>query len=83
MDNRVIGVRFLVGARDLSILHSVHTGYGPLPATCQMGTRAVYPGLKRPAREGDHSPPSSAQVMNAWNHTSTSHTPHDSVLNYV
>jgi hypothetical protein len=25
------------------------------------------PGVKRPGRETDHSPPSSAEVENAWN----------------
>jgi hypothetical protein len=29
-------------------------------------------GEKRPWREADHSPPSSAEVRNAWNYTSTS-----------
>jgi len=29
-------------------------------------------GVKEPRRETDHSPPSSAEVMNAWSYTSTS-----------
>jgi hypothetical protein len=29
------------------------------------------PRVKRPGREADHSPPSSAEVMNAWRYTST------------
>jgi len=28
-------------------------------------------GIKRPGREADHSPPSSAEVTKAWSHTST------------
>jgi len=28
-------------------------------------------GVKRPGREAHHSPPSSAEVKNAWNYTST------------
>jgi hypothetical protein len=28
-------------------------------------------GAKRPGREADHSPPSSAEVKNAWSYTST------------
>jgi hypothetical protein len=28
LDNRRTGIRFPTGTRDLSILHSVHTGYG-------------------------------------------------------
>jgi hypothetical protein len=33
------------------------------------------PGVKRPRREGDHSPPTTAEVKKIWNHTSTPHTP--------
>jgi len=32
---------------------------------------ALFLGVKRPGREVDHSPPSSAEVKNAWNYTST------------
>jgi hypothetical protein len=32
---------------------------------------AFTPGIKRPERETDHSFPSSAEVKNAWNYTST------------
>jgi len=39
-----------------------------------MGTGALSPGVKRPGREADHSPPSSAEVKNAWIYTSTTHT---------
>jgi hypothetical protein len=31
-------------------------------------------GLKRPGREADYSPPSSAEVKNAWSYTSTPNT---------
>jgi len=40
-----------------------------------MGTRSSYLGLKRPKREADHSPSSSAEVKNVWSYTSTPHTP--------
>jgi hypothetical protein len=33
-------------------------------------TRALFPGLKRPMRGADHSPPSSADVKDAWSYTS-------------
>jgi hypothetical protein len=36
-----------------------------------MGTRDSFPGGKAAGRETDHSPPSSAEVKNAWSHTST------------
>jgi hypothetical protein len=32
------------------------------------------PGVKRLRREADHSPPSSAEVKNAWRYTSTPNT---------
>jgi hypothetical protein len=32
---------------------------------------ALTSGVKRPGREADHSPPSSAKVKNAWSYTST------------
>jgi hypothetical protein len=32
---------------------------------------ALYPRVKRPGRESDHSPPSSAEVMNTWIYTSS------------
>jgi len=42
---------------------SVHTGPSAHPASCKLGTR-VFPGGKvRQGRPADHSPPSSAAVM--------------------
>jgi hypothetical protein len=35
-----------------------------------MGTSGSFPGEKLPGREADHSPPSSAEVKNAWSYTS-------------
>jgi hypothetical protein len=40
-------------------------------------------GVKRPGRKADHSPPSSAEVKNAWSYTSTpSIRLHGVVLSY-
>jgi hypothetical protein len=36
----------------------------------QWVTGALSLGIKRPGREADHSPPSSAKVKNAWSYTS-------------
>jgi len=36
-----------------------------------MGIGALTPWTKRPGHEADYSPPSSAEVKNAWNYTST------------
>jgi hypothetical protein len=36
-----------------------------------MVIRGSFPGVKRPAREADRSPQSSAMVKNVWSYTST------------
>jgi len=36
-----------------------------------MGTVGFFPEGKQPGREADHSPPSSAEVKDAWSYTST------------
>jgi hypothetical protein len=47
------------------------TPLGPTQPPTQWVLKAVSLGIKRPAREVDHLPPSSAEVTNAWNYTST------------
>jgi hypothetical protein len=37
-----------------------------------MGTGGFSPGIKRPGREADHSPPAGAEVKKMWTYTSTS-----------
>jgi hypothetical protein len=41
---------------------TVQNGSGAHPASYLMGTRGSFPGVKRPGREADHSPPSIAEV---------------------
>jgi hypothetical protein len=62
-----------MGARvgNFSLHHRVQNGSGAHPASYPMGTRGSFPGVQRPGREADHSPPSSAEVKNAWSYTST------------
>jgi len=43
---------------------------GAHPASYQMGTRGSFPGSKA-GRDATHSPPSSAEVKNAWSCIST------------
>jgi hypothetical protein len=50
-------IRFPVGAKDISLLHSVQTGPGIHPDSNPRG-------LKWPGCEADHSPPSIAEVKN-------------------
>jgi hypothetical protein len=37
-----------------------------------MGIGALSLGVRQPEHEADHSPPSTAEVKNAWSYTSTS-----------
>jgi hypothetical protein len=55
----------MAGAKDFSSILCVQNGSGAHPASCPMGTGGSFPGGKaRPGRDADHSPPSSAEVMN-------------------
>jgi hypothetical protein len=63
--NRAIEVQSLAEARDFSSNLCVQTGFGAQPASYPLGTGGPFPGHKaRPGRDADHSPPSSAKVMN-------------------
>jgi hypothetical protein len=66
LDDRSSRVRFPAGAGNFSLHHRVQNGSGAHPASCPMGTGGSFPGVKRPWREADHSPPSSDEVKNAW-----------------
>jgi hypothetical protein len=44
------------------LLRVVQTGSGVHPTSYTMGTGSPFPGVKRPGREADHSPPTSAEV---------------------
>jgi hypothetical protein len=65
LDDRAIGVRSPAGAKDFSSILCVQTGSGANPTSCPVGTEGPFPGGKaRPGRDADHSPPSSAEVVN-------------------
>jgi hypothetical protein len=65
LDDRAFGVRSSAGEKDFSSILCVQTGSGAHPASCTMGTRGPFPGGKAlPVRDADHSPPSSAEVVN-------------------
>jgi hypothetical protein len=49
----------LVGG-EWSLPHNAQNGSGAHLASCSIGNREDFPGSKRPGREADHSPPSSA-----------------------
>jgi hypothetical protein len=47
------------------------TALGPTHPPVQWVPAALSLGVKRPGREADHSPPSSAEVENAWSYIPT------------
>jgi hypothetical protein len=49
LDDRAIGVRFPVGAKDFSSSLCVQTGSGAHPTSCTMGTGGPFPGGKTAA----------------------------------
>jgi hypothetical protein len=54
-------------SRDFCRLQSVKTGSGTSPVSYSMVIGGLFsPGLERPEREADHSPPSSAEVKDEW-----------------
>jgi hypothetical protein len=53
-----LGIESRWGARFFA---HVQTGPGVHPASCTMGTGSS-PGVKRPGRDADHTPPSSAEI---------------------
>jgi hypothetical protein len=65
LDDRAIEVRYPAGAKDFSSSLFDQTGSGAHQASCPMGTGGPFSGGKaRPGRDADHSPPSSAEVVN-------------------
>jgi hypothetical protein len=56
--------------QELSLLH-IQTGCRIHPVSYPMSTEALSPGVKRPGRAADHSPPTSAEVKKMWINTST------------
>jgi hypothetical protein len=71
LEDRGSRVRFPAGAGNFSLHYCVQNGSGAHPTSYPMGTGALSLGVKRLGREADHSPPSSAEVKNAWSYTST------------
>jgi hypothetical protein len=62
-----LGARFQAGERDFIIFIEFRPAAG-----C---TQAFSPGIRRPKREADHSPASSAEVKNGGGIRVLSHTP--------
>jgi hypothetical protein len=83
LDDRGSRVRFPAGTGNFSLHHRVQNGSASQPPI-QWVLGALSLGVKRPRREADHSPPSSAEVTNVWIYTSTPPIRlHGVVLSYV
>jgi hypothetical protein len=65
LDDRGVGVSS--PGRVKNFFHSVQTGFEVL----SNGYRGLFPRVKQPGRETDHSPPASADVKKTWVYTST------------
>jgi hypothetical protein len=62
LDDRDSRVRFPAGAGNFSLYHRVQNGCGP-SCILSTGYQGLFPwGVKRPGREADDTPPSSAEV---------------------
>jgi hypothetical protein len=65
LDDRAIGVRSPAGAKDFSLSSVSRPARRPTQPPVQWVPGVLSPGVKaRPGRDADHSPPSSAEVVN-------------------
>jgi hypothetical protein len=65
LDDRAIGVRSPAGAEEFSSASVSRPAMGPTQPPVQWVPVVLSPGIKaRPGRDADHSPPSSAEVVN-------------------
>jgi hypothetical protein len=74
LDHREVGVRVPVGLR-IFISPSPPDRLWGHPTSYTMGTWSSFPGVKRPGREADHSPPTSAEVKKMWTLQPLTHKP--------
>jgi hypothetical protein len=63
-------VRLRAGERDFDFFTKFRLPLGLTQTPIQWVPGGVFQGVKRPGRDADHSPPSSAGAVNAWNYTS-------------
>jgi hypothetical protein len=62
------------------LLYRVQTGSGAHPASYTVSTGSYFPVDTVAGCEANHSIPSSAEVKNAWSHTSTPSMSHHGVV---
>jgi hypothetical protein len=71
LDDRGSRVRSPAGLEIFLFTTASRTALGPSQPPIQWVPGALSLGVKRPGCESDHSPPSSAEVKNAWSYIST------------
>jgi hypothetical protein len=65
---------FIAGRAGFFLRRNVPIDSGAHTVSYTMGTGVVSSEAKRLGRETNHSPPSSAEIKNAWSYTSTPRT---------
>jgi hypothetical protein len=71
LDNREVGVPSLIVVKNFHFFMSSRLALGSTQPLIQWIMGVLSPGIKRPRREADHSPPTSAEVKKTWVYTST------------
>jgi hypothetical protein len=71
LDDEDVEVRVPVGSRIFSSPRRPDRLWGSPNLLLNGYWRAVSPGVKRPGREADHSPPTSAEAKKMWIYTPT------------
>jgi hypothetical protein len=71
VDDQGVGVRVTVGSRIFLFSKSSIPALRPTQPPIQWVPGVLSLGVKRPGREADHSPPTSAEVKKMWLYTST------------
>jgi hypothetical protein len=64
-----IEVRFQTVPRTLSPFQRLRTGFVTQTVLWSTDTSSIFPGIERPGREANNSPPSSAAVKIAWSYS--------------
>jgi hypothetical protein len=71
LDDQGVGVELPGGGKNFHFSTSSRPALGSTQPPIQWVPGPLSPGVKRPGREADHSPPTSAEVKKMWIYTST------------
>jgi hypothetical protein len=71
LGDRGVGVKSPGRVKNFLFYTSSTLAVGPTELPIQWVSRALSPGVKRPGREPDHSPPTNAKIKKTWIYTST------------